>query len=53
MLMQIQNNPALKDGLEQLLKMSKIRATLRIFPRFFSHFFRISPAFFPTFWEFF
>ena len=26
MLMQIQNNPALKDGLEQLLKMSKIRA---------------------------
>lgn len=26
MLMQVQNNPALKDGLEQLLKMSKIRA---------------------------
>ena len=26
MLMQIQNNPALKDGLEQLLNMTKIRA---------------------------
>jgi exodeoxyribonuclease V alpha subunit len=26
MLMQVQNNPALKNGLEQLLKMSKIRA---------------------------
>ena len=26
MLMQIQNNPVLKDGLEQLLNMAKIRA---------------------------
>jgi exodeoxyribonuclease V alpha subunit len=26
MLMQVQNSPVLKDGLEQLLKMSKIRA---------------------------
>jgi exodeoxyribonuclease V alpha subunit len=26
MLMQVQNNPALKEGLEQLLKMSKVRA---------------------------